>query len=276
LVLQVAQMAEQPELRAAAVTALANLEERSLIEMLAQFLHDPSREVRKATTEALLWDTERRWPWIRFAVRRILSDPLFQTDGALTHDGQLLTREAVNDLTAWCAEKGVLASRAALTLSAHYARAMSERPDAATVQTLRQQLADPHTPAVFRLELGRLLQQFQELDMPLLQKLLDSANPASLRLTACETILAQEADERLRAGAITALRDLARLPNREISLATADVIQRRLGVDLGLGLGQPLPAMHTRQATEVTRRVMNWATQYDAREDEVEDSRVMR
>jgi hypothetical protein len=95
-------------------------------------------------------------------------------------------------------------------------------------------------------------------------------------LTSCETILAGQTDERLRASAVTALRDLARLPNREIALATADVIQRRLGVDLGLGLGQPLPSLHTRQATEITRRVMHWATQYDAEEEEMEDSRVVR
>lgn len=276
MVLQIAQRAEQPALRAAAVTALANLEERSLVEMLAQFLHDTSREVRKATTEALLWDSERRWPWIRFAVRRILADPLFQSDGPLSHDGQLLTREAVHDLTAWCAEKGVLSARAAVTLAAHYSRALSERPDAEQVQSLRHQLADPHTPAILRLELGRLLQQFQELDLPLLQKLLDPSNPAPLRLIACETILADQTDERIRTGAVVALRDLARLPNREIALATADVIQRRLGVDLGLGLGQPLPPLHSRQAAEITRRVMHWASQYDAQEEEVEDSRVLR
>jgi hypothetical protein len=73
---------------------------------------------------------------------------------------------------------------------------------------------------------------------------------------------------------VAALRDLARLPNREIALATADVIQRRLGVDLGLGLGQPLPAVHSRPAAEVTRRVMRWAVQFDAPENP-EDSRVI-
>ena len=50
--------------------------------------------------------------------------------------------------------------------------------------TLRAQLADPHTPAVWRMELGKVLQHFQEMDLPLLEKLLDPANPASLRLIA--------------------------------------------------------------------------------------------
>ncbi len=129
LVLQIAQRAEQPAIRAAAVTALGNVDDRQLVETLAQFLHDTSLEVRRAATEALLWDTERRWSWIRFAVRRILADPLFLSDGPLTHSGELLTQEAVNDLTAWCAEKGVLSARSAMTLGAHYNRALSERRD---------------------------------------------------------------------------------------------------------------------------------------------------
>lgn len=277
LVMQIAQRAEQPALRAAAVAALGNLDDRPLVETLAQFLHDASREVRRAAIEALLWDTEHRWGWIRFAVRRVLADPLFVSDGPLIHDGEMLTQEAVNDLTAWCAEKGILAARAAMTLGAHYHRALTERPDPQLSQLLRSQLADAHTPAVLRLELGRLLQYFQELDNPLLQKLLDSSNPAPLRLIACETLLAEQADGLGRAGALAALRDLARLPNREIALATADVIQRRLGVDLGMGLGQPLPPVHSRQAAEITRRVMQWATQLDQGEEEKElaDSRLL-
>jgi len=244
---------------------------------LSLFLHDASREVRRAAVEALLWDTERRWNWIRFAVRRILADPLFQSDGPLTHDGQLLTQEAVNDLTAWCAEKGVLASRAALTLSAHYNRTLSEKPDNSLIEGLRKQLADIRTPGVLRLELARLLQLYQELTLPLLESMLDTANPAPMRLIACESILADHAEGPHRQGALVALRDLARLPNREIALAAADVIQRRLGVDLGLGLGQPLPPLHSRQAAEITRRVMLWAnaTDRNSEEENVQDSRTL-
>jgi HEAT repeat protein len=235
LVLQTAQFAEQPIVRAAAVSALANVDDRELVEAVAQFLHDPSWEVRKAATESLLWDTEHRWSWIRYVVRRVLADPLYQNDGALCHNGELLTPEAVNDLTGWCAEKGVLAVRAALTLGVHYNRALGESPDETQVQALRQQLADPHTPAVLRIELGRLLQNHQELEVSLLEKLLDSANPAPLRLVAVETLLADHADGPLQGAAVATLRDLARLPNREIALATADVIQRRLGWTWGWG-----------------------------------------
>jgi len=128
------------------------------------------------------------------------------------------------------------------------------------------------------LELGKLLQHFQEIDPPLLEKLLDPANPASLRLIASESILADHNDELGRARALVALRDLARLPNREIALSTADVIQRRLGIDLGMGLGQPLPPIHSRQAAEITRRVMHWASQSDAvadEEKEMENSQLL-
>ena len=81
LVMQIAQRAEEPVVRAAAVLALGNLDDRIMIETLAQFLNDPSREVRRAAVEALLWESENRWSWIRFAIRRTMSDPLFRDDG---------------------------------------------------------------------------------------------------------------------------------------------------------------------------------------------------
>ncbi len=277
LVMQVAQRAEQPLVRAAAVTALGNLDDRELVEILAQFLHDTSREVRRAAAEALLWDTEKRWTWIRYGVRRILADPLFCNDGPLVADGQQLTEDAVKDLTAWCAEKGTLSARAAQTLAAHYQRTLNDQLDPERLRSLRGQLADPRTPAVLRLELGKLLQFFQELDQPLLEKLIEPSNPGSLRLIACETLLADHVEGLVRDQAISALRDLARLPNREIALATADVVQRRLGVDLGLGLGQPLPPVQSRQAAEITRRVMHWATQFEDDENlETSDPKPVR
>ena len=49
------------------------------------------------------------------------------------------------------------------------------------------------------------------------------------------------------------------------------MVQRRLGVDLGLGLGQPLPPLQSRQAAEITRRVMQWASQFD--DENLDDSR---
>ena len=95
------------------------------VEALAGFLRDPAWEVRRAAMEALLWDTESRWAWIRHLVRQALSDPIYQGDGPLRHDGQLFTPEAVTDLTAWSEEKGCLGDRAAQTLGRHYSRALS-------------------------------------------------------------------------------------------------------------------------------------------------------
>jgi hypothetical protein len=272
-IMQMAQRAEEPIVRAAAVLALGNLDDRMMIETLAQFLNDPSREVRRAAVEALLWESENRWGWIRFAIRRTMSDPLFKDDGPLVPEGQLLMPEVVKDLTAWCAEKGLISARAAQTLAAHYNRLMCEQVDPNLVTLIRQQLGDPQTPAILRLELGRVLQVHQELDHELLEQMLDAGTPATLRLIACETILSQEKETLLRGSAVSGLKDLARLPNREIALGTADVVQRRLNIDLGIGLGQPLPPLNSRQAGEIIRRLLGWANQG---EDDLEQSGVPR
>jgi hypothetical protein len=263
LVMQIAQRSEDPEVRAVGVLALSNLEDRMMIETLAQFLTDPDREVRRAAVEALMWDAERHWSWVRFAFRRSMCDPLFKDDGPLLPDGQLLTAEVVKDMTAWSAEKGMISARAAETLGAHYNRLMCEQVDSTLVEIVRKQMTDPQAPAVLRLELGRILQVHQVLDQELLEQMLDPGTPASLRLIACETILSNDKETTLKSAAIIGLKDLARLPNREIALSAADVVQRRLGVDLGIGLGQPLPAPHTRQATDIIRRLAAWANQGD-------------
>jgi hypothetical protein len=262
IVLQAAQRAGEATVRSTAVAALGNVDDRAVIEALSEFLRDPSWEVRRAATESLLWDSERRWSWIRHAVRRALGDSLCAEDGPLRHEGQMLTPEAVADLTAWVAQKGLLGQRAAQTLGVHYGRALAECPSAELVESMRRQLARAQTPAPLRLELARLLRTSHALDRPLLDGLLESANPAPLRLLAVEALLA---DGEAHPGAVTALRDLARLPNREIALETADVVQRRLGVDLGLALGEPLPPNHSRQAAEVTRRLIHWALQPDGK-----------
>jgi hypothetical protein len=107
------------------------------------------------------------------------------------------------------------------------------------------------------MELARILKKDNLLPRDLHEKLLDTANPAPLRLIAAEALLA----EGKHTAAVAALKEVARLPNREIALATAEIVQRRLGMDLGLSLGQPLPPVQSRQAADVTRRVMTWATQ---------------
>src|SRR5262249_45476098 len=146
--------APEPAVRGAAILALANVDDRLLIETLAEFLRDPSWEVRRAATEALLWDSEHRWGWIRHAVRRALADPTLKDDGPLHHDAQGLPEDAVADLTAWAAEKGILGPRAALTLGVHYKRSLGDQPPADRIAGLRGQVANQHAPPALRLELA--------------------------------------------------------------------------------------------------------------------------
>jgi len=87
--------------------------------------------------------------------------------------------------------------------------------------------------------------------------------PASLRLVAVEALLARGSAP----AAVAALHELARLPNREIALVTAEVVQRRLGIELGLNRDQPLPPVQSRHAAEVARRLLVWAHQNEVSEE---------
>ncbi len=259
IVLNVAQRTPEPEIRAAAISALANIDDRATVEALADFLHDASPLVRQAATEALLWDVESRWSWIRNAVRMALGSQYGQNDGALRLEGVKYPPEAVADLTAWASEKGLLGMRAALTVGAHFAQALTAKQDPVLLKEMRRQVADVHVPAILRLELVRLLLQHGAGDVPLLRQLIAPSCQAPLRLTAVEALLATEESGE----AIATLHDLARLPNREIALAVADILQRLLGQEMGLPRSGPMPAVQTRQAAEVARRVMLWASQSD-------------
>ncbi len=269
MLLHLAQHTVEPEIKIGVIQALANIDDRLLIEPLAEFLFDPVAEVRHSAVEALMWNVEQRWTWLRTAVRVALAHPNAQHDGPLFQAGPSLSADAVEDLTAWAAEKGILALRSAETLGVHYSQALSQGGDLATIQALRRQLGDVRAPAALRLELARILQQYRELDEVTLRQLLDPSTPAPLRLIAVETLLAQGDSTE----SVAALRELARLPNREIALATADVVQRRLGVALGLPRGQPLPPVHSRLAADVARRVLVWASAPDAMLEDVLTSR---
>jgi hypothetical protein len=259
MVLRFAREASEPILRAAALTALANVEERTIMEAVAEFLRDPAPEVRRAATEAILWDTERRWFWVRAAVRVALADPVTVHDGPLVKAGAaMLKPEVVTDLCAWAAEKGIVGVRAATTLAAHYDSLLHAAPDSPLIETLKRQLSDVHSPPSLRMELAQLLRNHDRLDRSIQEQLLDPQNPAPLRLLAADALLSGPESF---APAIIVLRDIARMPNREMALGTADVVQRRLGIDLGLPLDRELPPLQSRVAAEVTRRLMRWAAQ---------------
>src|SRR5262249_41285386 len=141
---------QEPEVRAAALRVLAPVPERRTVETTAEFLRDGSPEVRQAALEILRWNAAERWPWIRNAAREALCQTALHGDGPLVPEGASLPPEAVKDLKAWIAEKGVLTFRATLTLVAHYDRLLLEQRDEKLIQELRAQLLDAHTPAILR------------------------------------------------------------------------------------------------------------------------------
>ena len=112
---------------------------------------------------------------------------------------------------------------------------------------------------MLRMELARLLIDHRELDVGPLRQLIQSSMPAPVRLIAAERLLAIGSSP----DAVAALHELARMPNREIALATASVIQRSLGIDLGVPREQALPALHSAAAADIARRVLAWANQTD-------------
>jgi hypothetical protein len=258
-ILKLASEAGEPEIRIAAVRALINVTERELVEALAEFLHDPSHRVRTSTAALLLSEWDSHWNWIRGAVRKTLAEPRCQDDGPMRPGTRGPGKEALADLTAWASEKGLLGLRAALTLGDYYARQLATEVDTDILSSLRARVQDPHAPPMLRLEFARLLQKHQALDVQILRDLVSPSTPAPLRLLAVEGLLANgESDQ-----AVAALHDLARLPNREIALAVAEVAQRNLNVDFGLTLDQPRPSVQSRVAAEVARRVLAWATQQE-------------
>jgi hypothetical protein len=260
IVLQLAQRAPEPEVRAVAVNALANIDDRLVVEALAALMRDSSALVRLTTAEALLWNTEQRWNWIRDPLHNALADQVGQNDGPLRISGSQMTAQAMEDLHNWAAEKGTTAVRATLTLGSYYGRVLAAGNSPELAEQLRQRLIDSRTPPLLRVELARLLQQYRELDGPNLLELLDPSMPAPVRLIASEALLARN---NRCPEAVAALYDLARLPNREIALSTAEVVQRKLNIDMGLPRNQGLPALHSRAAADVARRLLSWASQQD-------------
>ena len=179
-----------PALRAAAISALGYLEDRGLVEMLAQFLPDPSPEVRKATAEALLWDSEHRWHWIRFAVRRLLSDPLYRQrrpadagrPGADPGSGARFDRLVCGK------RRAVRPGRrdAGLALCHDPQRTSGPSRPCRTCKSCWP-IRRPRPCCVWNW--ANCCSNSRNSNLPLLRKLLDPSNPAPLRLIACETIL---------------------------------------------------------------------------------------
>jgi len=254
-VLFLALSSPHPEIRAAAVLALSQCNQRLTVEALADTLRDPAPQVRQAAIESLLWDTEHRWIWIRHAVHDSLADPRFGKDGPLVLNRGNFSAAAITDLVAWSSESGILGTRATQTLGRHYSNHLMANPTPQLLKQLSDLVVSPKATTIMRLELANILIQLGFMTDELLEKMLNPENPSPLRLLAVESLLQSNRQEQ----AIDVLREVARQPNRELALTAATLVQKYLHVDLGLALGCPTPPLHSRQAAEVTRRVMEWA-----------------
>jgi hypothetical protein len=260
MALKLAQSGRQPEIRCAALAALSHVQQRLFVEAMAEILRDPDPTVRKAAAEALFWDCRNRWYWMRAAVHDALADPRLVKDGPLAIPSGIFPPPVVVDLIAWATETGCLGVRATQSLSLHYSQQLSAKADPELLGQLQAHIANPKTAAVLRVELARLLQSHNQLSDDLLLHMIEPTNPSPLRLMAVEVLLQMGPSEK----AVNVLREVARQPNRELALAASVIVQKHLHVDLGLAVGEPPPPIHSRQASEVTRRVIAWAKQSDS------------
>jgi len=252
--------ADEPILRSGCLRALAPITDPALTQVLLNFPRDPSRDVRSAAIDSLLFRPEKRWHQIRQPLHDFLNDPRYAGDGAMAWSGALLPVAAVNDLMSWSAEIGTVSLRATLTLVAYYHRAINETGSPELVTNLVEQLRNDRLPAVFRIELAHLLKKYQCLDRKMLEAMLAPSEPSALRLLAAESLLSEPGQTVPHAQSVATLKEVARHPNREMAITTASIVQRCLRVDMGLPWGQGLPSLQSKQAAEVTRRVMAWAS----------------
>jgi len=227
--------------------------------------------VRRAACQNLFTKAEgrnrdRRWPWMRNAIRHALSSTILSDAVPLLQEGQLLSDEAVSDFVGWVADRGILGVRAASTLAMHFSRLLREDPES-TSRELIKLVEDPHSPAILRIQLARLLSTQYKGDLKLMEKLLFAGNPVPLRQMAAETLL-------IRTGrhpeALNTLREIAKLGNREIALDTARIVQQCLNIDLGLAVGQTIPHPGSPRAADITRKLLQWAMQSEPSQNAVD------
>lgn len=245
---------DEPAVRAAAVIAAARVRKTRHLNVLLAFLHDHYSIVRRATAQAIMWDVHQRWTTIRSQIRLALAEPNAVKDGPLPCSTGL-PAIAIHDLLLWSGEAGPVGKRSTQTIIRHCKRAITEDGTPEAIDQVLELVANEDVPASIRVELAHQLNHADVFAPEVAAKLIDSSQPTMLRLMAAGALLSQREDKR----AIEVLRDAARQPNREIALAAAGIIQKYLSIDVGLPVGGELPLANSRQAAEVTRRVMEWA-----------------
>ncbi len=183
-----------------------------------------------------------------------MADIRCSRDGPLACGG-ILPEQAISDLKMWAGESGPIAGRSILTLIAHYRRLLHDNPSEKLINDLTTDVIDDKVPSAFHLELAHLLQEFDCLAPAILEPLLLPARSSGLRLLAAGSLLKVGPHP----AAVETLRELAKLPNREMTLAAAQIIQQHLRIDMGLAIAGELPDPQSKQAAEVARRVLRWA-----------------
>jgi hypothetical protein len=252
-VLRAAKFATEPPVRVAAMMALANVEEQALMAAIAVYLRDATVEVRRAAVEALLWDAELRWAKVRLYIHATLADVRCMNDGPLPCSGGF-PATAVADLTAWSSESGPSGLRSAKTLVIHFRREFEQNLGPELIAEVTARIRSTRTPANLRVELAHLLGGAEFADEKLWRELLDPTQPSALRLLAAGSLLRSGPDD----AALEALREVAHIPNREITLRVALIIQKSLRIDMGLPLDGPMPHPQSKQAAEIAQRVLDW------------------
>ena len=254
-ILQRATFSDEPAVRIAAVLALANVNKPRHLQSLLGFLRDPVADVRRAAAMAILWDAGRRWPDIRAQVRQALAAPHAVKDGALPCSAAL-PASALGDLVTWSVESGPIGRRAMQTLVRHCQKAIQEDGSPEAIGRVAALVADSKVPPGLRVEVAHRLQQADAFPHEIAYRLLGPSNPTMLRVLAAGAVLARHADPR----AVEVLREAGRQPNREIALAAAAIVQKYLSVDMSLAVGGAMPLTNSREAADVTRRVLKWAS----------------
>ena len=249
-----ANLTEEPAVRAAAVVALANVKKPRHLVCLLPFLRDRVADVRRAAALSILWDANNRWPNIRGAVRVALAEAHAEKDGPLPCSGQL-PPAALDDLVGWSCETGAIGRRSTQTLLRHCKKAIQEDGSPEAVGRVIDLVLNAKVPPGLRVELAHKLQAADAFPVEIGARLLAPTEPTMLRLMAAASLLAHRDDPR----AVVVLREAAQQPNRQIALTAAGMIQKFLGVDMGLPVGGELPAPNSRPAAEVARRVLRWA-----------------
>jgi hypothetical protein len=254
-VFQCANFSGESAVRAAACLALANVVKNRHVQSLVAFMRDLSPDVRMAAANAVLWDANQRWPDVRGPVRLALAAPEAARDGPLPCSSAL-PAAAIDDLATWAGEAGAVGKRATQTLVRHCKKAILEDGSAEAIGRVTALVCNAKVPPAIRVEVAHRLQASEAFPLEVAQRMLAPGNPTMIRVLAAGAILGRQGDPR----AVEMLREAARQPNREIALAAAGMIQKYLSVDMGLPVGGDLPAANTREAAEITRKVLKWAS----------------